>query len=67
MSQQFLKTTSGRTLVLPSAQEDAAIAASPDTREWLAADFAQAQPAKAFFDPATYQIARETPSFRAGR
>lgn len=54
MSQQFLKTTSGRTLVLPSAQEDAAIAASPDTREWLAADFAQAQPAKAFFDPATY-------------
>ena len=54
MSQQFLKTTSGRTLVLPSAQEDAAIAASPDTREWLAADFAEAQPAKVFFDPATY-------------
>ena len=58
MSQQFLKTTSGRTLVLPSAQEDAAIdaaiAAGPDTREWLAADFAEAQPAKVFFDPATY-------------
>ena len=58
MSQQFLKTTSGRALVLPSAQEDAAIdaamAADPDAREWLAADFAQAQPAKAFFDPATY-------------
>ena len=54
MSQQFLKTTSGRTLVLPSAQEDAAIdaaiAAGPDTREWLAADFAEAQPAKVFFD-----------------
>ena len=49
MSQQFLKTTSGRTLVLPSAQEDAvihaAMAADPDTREWLAADFAEAQPA----------------------
>lgn len=45
-------------LVLPSAQEDAAIdaaiAAGPDTREWLAADFAEAQPAKVFFDPATY-------------
>ncbi|WP_084153741.1 BrnA antitoxin family protein [Simplicispira psychrophila] len=27
MSQQFLKTTSGRTLVLPSAQDDAAMAA----------------------------------------
>ena len=58
MSQQFLKATSGRTLVLPSAQEDAAIdaaiAAGPDTREWLAADFAEAQPAKVFFDPATY-------------
>ena len=37
MSQQFLKTTSGRTLVLPSAQEDAAIdaaiAAGPDIRD----------------------------------
>ena len=54
MQQQFLKTTSGRTLALPSAQEDAAIdaaiAADPDAREWLAADFAEAQPAKAFFD-----------------
>ena len=58
MPQQFIKTKSGRTIALPSTQEDtaihAAVAGDPDSPEWSAADFADAKPAHEFFDPAAY-------------
>src|SRR5574344_1288034 len=57
MPQQFIKTKSGRLIALPNAQEDAAInaavASDTDSPEWTEADFASAQPASDFFDPAT--------------
>ena len=58
MSQQFIKTKSGRLIALPSVQEDAAInaaiATDTESPEWTDSDFASAKPASALFDPATH-------------
>jgi len=46
---KILKTRSGREVILPTPEEDAAInagiAADPDNPEWSAEDFARARPA----------------------
>lgn len=46
---RMLKTRSGRAIILPTDEEDAAInagiAADPDNPEWTDADFARARPA----------------------
>jgi len=54
----LLKTKSGRTVQLPTPEEDkaikAGIAADPDSRELDAEWFARAKPASAAFSPETY-------------
>lgn len=46
---KILKTRSGREVILPTPEEDAAInagiATDPDNPEWTAEDFARARPA----------------------
>lgn len=55
---ETIKTRSGRVLILPTPEEEAAInagiAADPDNPEWMDEDFARALPAREFFSPETY-------------
>jgi uncharacterized protein (DUF4415 family) len=53
-----ITTKSGRTIYLPSDEEDkainAGIAADPDSPEWKAKDFAKARTAREALPPSTY-------------